>query len=162
MILTNLTFPAPQSVSFYGILPDEFTETHSTNFESIDIKSRSNPLASFAGSSARTSDISFDIHEDYLAEFNGGTADIREFIAAIKSITYPEYQGTIVVPPRILLRVGSFFKIKGYCNSCSITWKKPIRDGRFILASVSISITEALSQSFAASEVFTQEDLRRV
>lgn len=162
IILTNLTFPAPQSISFYGIMPEEFTETHSTIFEQIDIKSRSNPLASYAGSTSRTVDISVDIHEDYLAEFNGGRADIRDFVAAVRSITYPQYQGTIVIPPRVLIRIGNFFKLKGYCNSCSVTWKKPIRNGRFISATLSFSLSEALEQSYTAAEVFTKEDLRRV
>lgn len=162
MILTNLTFGAPQSISFYGILPDEFSETHQTTFETIEIKSRSNPLASYAGSTARTVDISVKIHEDYLAEFNGGTADIRDYVAAIKSITYPEYQGTVVVPPTVLLRIGDFFKIKGYCTSCTITWEKPIRDNHYIVATANFSIAEALSQSYTASEVFTKEDLRRM
>lgn len=150
-----------QHLSFYGVLPDEFTESHTANFEPFDIKSRSNPLASYGSGSARNVSISVDIHEDYLAEFNGGSADIREYIAAIKSITYPEYQGTLVVPPKVLLRVGTFLKIQGYCTSCSITWKKPIRDGRFIFATVQFDISEALEQAYSASEVFSMEDLRR-
>lgn len=162
MTLTNLTFGAPQSISFYGILPDEFTESHSTNFEQIDIKGRSNPLWAYAGSSARETSITVTLHEDYLAEFMGGSADIREFVAAIRSITYPEYQGTMTVPPTILLRIGSFFKMKGICQSCQVTWKKPIRDNRYIVADISISIAEALEDSYTASEVFSMSDLVRM
>lgn len=160
MVLTNLTFPAPQSLSFCGVLPDEFTESHSTNFEPFDIKSRSNPVASYAGSAARTVSITVGVHEDYLSQF--GISDIRDFVAAVKSITYPEYMGTKVVPPRVLLRIGNFFKMKGYCTDCSITWKKPIRNERYIYADITFSITEAINQAFAASEIFAKEDLRRV
>ena len=162
MVLTNLTFGAPQSISFYGILPDEFSESHSALFDTIEIKGRSNPLAAYSGSSARTVSITVTIHEDYLAEFMGGYADIRQFIGAIRSITYPEYRGTLTVPPKVLLRIGQFLKIQGYCSSCTVTWKKPIRDGRFIVADVSFEIVEALTNSYTASEVFSTADLRRM
>lgn len=162
MILTNLTFPSPQSISFYGMLPDDINESHSTNFEPLDIKSRSSQLFSYAGSNSRGVSFGIDVNEDYLAEFNGGRADIREYMAAIKAITYPIYQGTMVIPPSVLLRCGEFLKIRGFCNSCEISWHKPIRDGHYVNATVNISITETLSKSFAANEIFTMEDLRSV
>lgn len=161
MILTNLTFPAPQSLSFYGMLPEEFTESHATNFEQIEIKGRSSPLASYGGSSARSTEISVLIHEDYLAEFNGGKADITEYIAQIKALTYPLYKGTLTIPPKVLLRVGDFFSIRGYCANCSITWKLPIRDRHYIQAQASFAISESLPVSYTAEDIFSGADIRR-
>ena len=61
-----------------------------------------------------------------------------------------------------MLRIGSFFRIKGYCTNCEIMWRRPIRNNRYICATVNISITEALDYGFAASEIYTKEDLRVV
>lgn len=161
MILTNMSLDTPVSISFYGMLPEEFTETHSANFEEIDIKSRSSTLASYAGGSARTTEISVNLNEDYLAEFNGGGENYRldDYVATIKSLTYPMYKGVLVLPPRLRLRIGDFFKIQGFCTSCSVTWRLPIRDGRYINAGVSLSITEARSMALSADQVIQKEDL---
>lgn len=159
----NLTFENPQIISLYGILPDEFSEVHGTKYDSIEIKSRSNPLASYGGSTARTIDFTFDIHEDYLDEFEGGNmkANITDYVNKIKSITYPRYVETYVVPPRVYIKVADSFRLKGYCNNCNVVWKKPFRDGRYIYATIILSIVETLSISFTADEIFSHQDLAR-
>lgn len=162
IILSNMTFDPPQSITFYGILPDTIMEQHGASFNSMDIQSRSGPLYSYSGGSARTITIEFEVHEDYLAEFNGGYADIREYAANFKALTYPEYVKTKVEPPSVLLRVGTFIRLKGVCESSSVTWRKPIRNGRYIVADFSITLNEANANAFAASEILLMDDLRRV
>ena len=162
VILTNLTFDPPESISFYGVLPDSIQEAHQANFQPMDIQSRSGPLFAYSGGSARNITIDIDVHEDYLAEYNGGKADIREYAALFKALTYPEYKGTKVEPPSVLLRVGSFIRIKGICSSSSVTWEKPMRNGRYIVAKFSVTIEEANQLAFAASEILAMDDLRRV
>lgn len=162
VILTNLTFDPPLSMSFFGILPDDIRESHSANFEQMTIMSRSGQLQSYSGGNNRTTDISITVHEDYLAEYMGGKADIREFAAQFKALTYPEYMDSKVIPPRILLRVGKFFQFHGVCTESSVTWKKPMRNDRYICADFSISLMETNSNAFAASEILAMDDLRRV
>jgi len=162
VILTNLTFDPPQSITFYGLLPDEIAETHTANFQNMDIQSRSGQLWSYSGGNSRELSISITVHEDYLAEYMGGKADIRDYAATFKALTYPEYEGTKVKPPSILLRVGSFIKFKGICTSATVTWKKPIRNDRYIVADFNINLVEANSNAFAASEIYVKDDLRRV
>jgi len=162
VILTNMTFSPPQSMTFYGILPDEIQESHDANFTPMEIMSRSGQLFAYSGGSSRTTSINIEVHEDYLADYNGGYADIREFAAQFKALTYPEYMGPRVIPPMILLRVGDFIQFKGVCTNAQVTWKKPMRNGRYILADFSISLTETNVNSFAASEILAMDDLRRV
>ena len=161
IILTNLTLGG-QSITLYGILPDEFSESHTAAFTPMDIRSRSGPVFAYSNGGARELSFTFDVHEDYLAAYNGGKADIREYAAAFKSLTYPEYMGTHVVPPEMLLRVGTFIRFKGFCTSASVTWKRPMRNGRYILATFTLSMQEANRNSFAASEINIGDDLRRV
>ena len=160
MMLTNLTLG--HTLSFYGVLPDTITESHQANFQLVDIKSRSNPLASYDNGSARTVTINVDICEDYISQFNGGYADIREFVAKIKALTYPEYYGLIVKAPSVLLRVGTFFRMRGYCTNVEVIWHRPIRDERYLWVTLSFTISEALHKAWKASEIFNQEDMRRV
>ena len=162
IILTNLTFDPPQSVTFYGILPDDIQEQHSANFTPMEIQSRSGPLFAYSSGTARSISLDFDVHEDYLAEYNGGTADIREYAATFKALTYPEYMGTKVVPPSVLLRVGTFIRFKGICTNASVNWQKPIRNGRYLVAKFSLTLEEANDNAFAASEILAMDDLRRV
>lgn len=162
MRLTNLTTGAPLSINFYGVLPESVQESHATNFEPLSIKSRSNPLVSYSGSGTRSTSISVLLHEDYIAEFEGGAADIRRTVAKIKSLTYPQYENLRVLPPRVLLRIGDFFKIYGYCSDCQVTWKLPIRNDRYIVAEVSFTIQEALKQSFTMAEVWNMSDMARI
>lgn len=162
IILTNLTFSPPMSMTFYGILPDEISESHTANFANMDIMSRSGQLWSYSGGDSRTIDLSIEVHEDYLASYNGGKADIREYAAQFKALTYPEYTEAGVIPPSILLRVGSFIKFKGICRSSTVVWRKPMRNNRYIVAAFQLSLAEANSNAFAASEILLMDDLRRV
>ena len=162
IILTNLTFSPPKSMTFYGMLPDEISESHSANFASMDIQSRSGQLWSYSGGSSRTLSLNITVHEDYLSEYLGGNADIRDYAALFKALTYPEYKGTKVEPPSLLLRVGSFIRFKGVCTEAQVNWRKPIRNDRYIVADFNISLTEANANAFAASEIIIKDDLRRV
>lgn len=162
VILTNVTFDPPQSIEFYGLLPDTIEESHSANFNPFQIMSRSGEIQAYAGGSGRTIELDIEVHEDYLAGYNGGKADIRDYAAQFKALTYPEYEGTRVRPPEVLLRVGSFINFHGICTSASVTWKKPIRNDRFIVAEFHLSLTETNRLAFAMSEILYKEDLRRV
>ena len=149
-------------MTFYGMLPDSIQESHGANFEPMTIVSRSGQILSYSGGSNRELSLTIEVHEDYLASYNGGKADIREYAALFKTLTYPEYLDSKVVPPSLLLRVGSFIKFKGVCTNASVNWMRPMRNNRYIRAEFNISLTEANSVAFAASEIFTMDDLRRV
>ncbi|AMM44847.1 hypothetical protein SP15_048 [Bacillus phage SP-15] len=160
IILANLAFAPPQTIKFHGIIPEEFNESHSTNFEQVQIQSRSSALASYGGSNSRTANIQFDIHEDYLGEYVG-TKDITEFVAKLKALTYPRYENGVVIPPRCYLKIGSMFRIKGYPESVDINWRKPVRDGRMISATVTINFVEYVSLSWSADQIASGADLGR-
>ncbi|WJZ23501.1 contractile injection system tube protein [Listeria phage LIS04] len=160
IVLTNLAFSPPETIKFHGIVPEEISESHSTNMEQVAIQSRSSALAAYGGSNSRTTSIQFDIHEDYLIEYMG-IKDITEYVAKIKALTYPRFENGAVIPPRCYLKVGSVLKLTGYPESVDITWRKPIRDGRLIWASISINFTEYVSLSYSADEIASGSDLGR-
>lgn len=160
IMLANLTLSPPQTLQFHGIVPDEFSENHSTNYEQVSIQSRSSNLASYGGSNSRTVSVQFDLHEDYLSEYSG-IKDIGEFVAKLKAFTYPLYQNGVVIPPRCFLKIGSMFRIKGYTDSVDVTWKKPIRNGRMIAATVTMNIVEFVSLSYSADQIASGADLGR-
>jgi hypothetical protein len=161
--IVNTTFTPPQSITFYQLCPDDLTESHQENFEPVDIKSRSNPLQAYSGSSSRSIDLSIDVHEDYLRAYSQeiGKADIVAFIAQLKALTYPRYQQGVVIPPKCFVKVGDFFRMKAICTSVSVAWKKPLRDNKYISATISMSFNEILSISFSADEIASGGDLQR-
>jgi hypothetical protein len=161
--IVNTSFNPPRAINFYGLAPDDLTESHSANFEPVEIMGRSSPLASYSGGGGRTVDISLDVHEDYLKAYSNqkNVANIVEFVGQVKALTYPRYQDNIVIPPRVFIKIGEFFRMKAYCNSVSVSWKKPIREGRYIMAGLNMNFTEILSVSFSADEVATGKDLER-
>ena len=160
--ITNLVASPPWTIPLYGIAPDDIAESHSAQFEDMNIMSRSGVLMSYTGGNARSITLTFTVHEDYIIEYEGQGADIRQYVAQIKALTYPEYAGTSVIPPKVRLRAGKFILLQGVCSSVTVTWRKPIRKGRYIVADCSIEIMETNSESFAASEIITMGDLRRV
>ena len=160
--LINMTLSPPASIYLYGISPEDIAESHSAQFEDMNIMSRSGILMSYTGGDARSISLNFDIHEDYIAEYEGKNADIRDYVAAIKTLTYPRYVGPTVLPPRVRLKVGKFILLQGVCRSTTVTWKKPVRNGRYIYANCQIEIMETNSMSFDAIEIAAKGDLRRV
>ena len=160
--ITNYTLPGHPVFSFYGVIPDSLTESHGADFATMDIMSRSGQLFSYSGGTSRTIDITISTHEDYIAAFTGGKADIRDYVAKFKALTYPEYSGTVVRPPELLLRVGNCIKFHGICESASVTWQKPFRNDHYIVADLNLSLKEANRLAFSASEIFYGDDLRRI
>jgi hypothetical protein len=161
--IVNTSFNPPRSINFYKMSPDDISESHTANFENEDIHGRSSPLAVFSGGGARTTNLSIDLHEDYLRMFSPQmqNTDIVMFVSQIKALTYPRYQGGVVIPPRCFIKVGEFLMMKAYCSSVNVSWKKPLRNGRYISATVSMEFSEILSISFSADEIASGGDVNR-
>jgi hypothetical protein len=179
IMICSHVFPEPRILRFMGIVPDDISESHSTEFEAVAIKSRSSPHAAYGGSTAREISFSFQIHEDYLntaLSDDGaiahqkremqenrrirGDGNLSAFVAEIKHLTYPKYEGYFVYPPKISLKIGDDIMLKGYTTSVSVSWKPPIRNGRYIVAEISLSFVEVLEVSFSAEEIFDRTDIQ--
>ena len=91
---------------------------------------------------------------------NGSSKSLKlvDFVKDLKALTYPQYLTNIYKPPMILLEVGDFFKMRGFCT-VSVSWKKPLREGRYVNASVTIQVTEALKKSFGMDDILGSKDL---
>ncbi len=137
-----------------GLFPDDVGESQTASFDPIEIRGRSSAFAAYSGGSSRTTSLTFTLHEDYLGGYMG-IHDIREAVSLLKATIFPIYDGGgAIIPPRIYLRILNtiIFK-KAYPTDCSITWKKPIRGGRYIVAEVSMSITEIVKEAWDTFDV---------
>ena len=117
--------------------PDAISDTAQVIFEPTDIRGRSSQYFGYSHTGPRTTAIELPIHEDYLL---GGERNIKNFANRIRALAYPEYWGQ-VVPPRCYLRVGDTLAGVVLLSDVSVSWSRPIRNYRYINATISLSLT---------------------
>jgi len=148
-LIVNVLTGTPTRIE---MLPEEFSESNNADLQNIDITGRSSPLIGYAGGGPKTVSINLPLHDDLCS------LGIVQTVNNLKALTYPEYGGSIE-PPKSYLRVGTFFKIFGACESCDVTWRKPYREDHvsgemtYIYAEVSLSFTNVVEVPFSASSV---------
>ncbi len=144
-----------------GLFPNDLSENQTANFEGVSIKGRSSEFAIYSGGTSRTVNLSFELHEDYLGGYLG-IYDIRQMVSLLKATAFPIYESSgAIIPPRIYLRVADTIIInKGYSSGCNVTWKKPIRDGRYIMADVTMDITEISKRGLDTYDVANMAQYR--
>lgn len=113
-------------------LPDELTDSQPANFSEVALQGRSAPLLAYENSGPRTINFTVQLHDDYQP---GG---ILSTVHKLKALAYPKY-GSRVQAPKCYVRFGNMVKATAVCTDVSVTWKKPIRDGIYICADVSLS-----------------------
>lgn len=155
IIIVNLN--TGKEIHLDGLFPEDLSEEQSVSFEDITIRGRSSGFSAYSGGGSRTTTIIFTLHEDYLGGYMG-IDDIREVVSLLKATIFPVYENSgAIIPPRVYLRIGDTINFKrAYVTSCNVTWKKPIRNGRYIVADVNMGVTEILK---VALDTFDVEDM---
>jgi hypothetical protein len=118
------------------VIPDVVSYSYQPNFQSAQILGRFSPIYLYSNGSDETFSFSMTLHEDLLPiEY----ASLEEFVNLLKSLSYPRVKSNMaLIFPRVYFQIG---ELVGFgVVTTSVTWKKPIRDGRYILADISISI----------------------
>lgn len=127
-------------------VPASVAETYGTSWETIDIRNSTEPYMGYNASGPRTVNVSFQLHDDYLSM---GVLGAVKFLTALQ---YPEYLGSLVIVPKVMALIGKV-KVVGVCTSVTVNWEKPIREGHYIMATVSMSFVSSGRSSPSMSEV---------
>lgn len=128
-------------------VPDgPITEGLQISFDSQEIRGRSALIYGYSGTGPRTISFAVRLHDDYCY---GG---IKNKVSAIKALGYPLYR-THVLAPSCYVKIGNFLKFRGILNSIDVSWDRPIRDGYYLIADVSLSFNTIEDYAPGADDV---------
>ncbi len=124
------------------IIPQNIKYSYSSSFASQAL-GKSSPAFLYTGGSDATYSFSIDIHEDMLPS---GYNNIVEFVDKIKQLSYPAAKSQTTEGEYLLeeslrtvyFQIGSIAG-KGSVNT-SVTWQKPFRNGRYVMATIGFTI----------------------
>lgn len=132
------------------VYPIEFNDTNSASFNSTSVLGRSVSYQTYNNSS-RSVSFNLTLHEE-LVRYN--YEYVHDLVAAIESANYPEYgENGIVKPPEVGFIIGDQFKIKGILTQCSASWQAPIIDGKLVMCTLSLGVTETTGP-YSMNDVF--------
>lgn len=119
-------------------IPQSVAYDYSPNFSEFDMLGRLSPVYLYTGGSDKTYSFSITIHEDMEEVSRHGT--IIDFVDKLKSLSYPT-KNTKGLPylKDVYFQVGNITGV-GIVNT-SVSWKKPFRNGRYVMADISFTIT---------------------
>jgi len=132
---------APQNETskeiYIDVIPDSVSHSYSANWEGIDFLGRISPVQIYKNGSDETYTFSIVMHEDILSgSYKGGS--IEEFIADIKSLSYPLQASSVIKLPKVYFQLG---EISGFgIVNTSVSWNKPFRDGHYVYVTIDFSI----------------------
>jgi hypothetical protein len=121
------------------IIPDTLSYSYSPNYSGQNTLGRMSPIQIYSGGSARVYSFSLLVHEDMIGT-STNFDNITDFVDAIKTLSYPFVNSLgETVKPSVEFYIG---KISGKgIVTTDISWRKPFRNGRYIVAEISFSIT---------------------
>lgn len=127
-------------------LPDSVSHSISASFESTDVPGNTNTYFGYGGTESPSISFSIQIHDDYCPK------GIIKTVAFYESLAYPAFQGRIVSPNcRVIL--GNFLRFDAICESVSVEWSPPVRDGIYLNANVSFSFRRIFRSSPQYSDI---------
>lgn len=127
--------------------PDEISDTVSAQFDPQEIRGRSSPYQGYNSSGPRTLSFSLILHDDLCKE------GILNTINRLKSLVYPGYGG-VLSTPACLVRIGDMIHMKAIVSDVGVSWQKPYRNGVYLLAEVSLTLSEVVDTPHSASDIW--------
>ena len=115
------------------VLPQEFSDTNSTEFDPVPMLGRSVNYQIYNGSSREVS---------FVLNLHSELGDVKQVVKDFQAATYPLYRKGLPAPPEVLVKIGEIFKVRGILTNCSASWKTPIVDGEYSLCDLSLGIKE--------------------
>lgn len=126
-----------EEITIKKIIPETVSYSYSANFQNNSVLGRFSPIYVYTSGSDETFSFAITIHEDMIDSKKYPT--IIDFVDTIKSLSYPRYnKKNLLVFPRIYFQLGKFAGF-GIVDT-DITWQKPIRNGRYIVAKITFTI----------------------
>jgi hypothetical protein len=129
------------------MIPQKVSYSYIPSFSAQHILGRASPVFLYTGGSNITYEFSVTLHEDALSEVQKLKYKTLEgFIDAIKMLSFPALKDADNISKgyeaslrNVYFQLGDISGL-GIINT-SVEWKKPLRDGRYIMADVSFTIT---------------------
>lgn len=153
-----------KDVCYLPVIPQEFSDTNSPNFNSVAMMGRSVEYQIY-NSTSRSVSFTLQLHEE-IAPDSGTTSlgnydYVHNVVDLIESCCYPDYdsQGAVNHPPEVLFNIGNQFRIRGVLESCSATWTTPFTDGKYVNCNLNLSVKETTGP-YSSSEIVEMKGMR--
>lgn len=125
----------------FKLIPNSLSTTYTSRIVKAAPIAVLHPINFYVGGSAKSLSFSFDIHEDINGiPASNGESSIYETLKVINRMSEPMVSGGNVIGPSIYLQLGNQFAGKGHMT-VSMSAKTPYRNGRYLLASISVNFT---------------------
>lgn len=137
--------------------PESIDESYSANFNTASMQGRSTPIHGYGDGGPKTVSFTVKLHDDFI---DSGGKDIVDIVNEIKSLSYPVYRNR-VIPPRVLVKLGSMIEMTAVCTSVGVNWQLPYgqtQSGRvsYLHADISLSFDEVRSIAPSATEIIRE------
>jgi hypothetical protein len=132
----------------WGLNPEGFEDSDSTEFAKINIPGMSHPRIQFTGGSERK--LSFVVPLHY------SQTDVARDIRTLRSWLYSEYSGGRLVraPHRLLVQFGETWQgEKWVMENCAVSYRRFDKEGNPTMADVSVTLVEYIETSKGIGEV---------
>ena len=129
--------------------PDEINDTTSTQFDPQEIRGRSSPYQGYNSSGPRVVSFELVLHDDLCKE------GLLSTVNRLRSLAYPGYGG-VLSAPACLVRIGDMIHMKAIINDVGVVWQKPYRNRIYLVANVSLTLSEVVDTPHSASDIWTK------
>lgn len=133
------------------LIPQEITYTYTPNFQEQSTLGRLSPLYSYINGSDKKIAFSVKLHED-LGSIRESYETLDGLVSKLKSLSYPSTTGGALED--VSFHLGEITG-KGIVNT-SVSWEKPFRDGRYLVANISFDITVTKEYTPVSSTEITE------
>lgn len=64
--------------------------------------------------------------------------------------------GGILHAPNSILRIGDMIHARVIVNSVGVSWQKPYRNNTYLVAEVTLDLTEVVDQPYSAADIWSK------
>lgn len=130
-----------KTIEIYNIIPEELGYSYSPNFTEQEVLGRMSPIQLYTGGSDKVYTFTLSVHEDMVMNLEGQDyKNIIDFVDDLKAMSYPYLDSTNNMrAQKIYFQIGEISG-RGYVQ-VGVAWKKPFRNGRYVMADISFTIT---------------------
>lgn len=145
-----------KSLTIKNVVPESAdVQPSQASFAPYNVISSSSPIVGYGGGGERTLSFTLNLHRD---TFEGGSEKAvsdayQDALDFFDALNYPVYNAGGVTPPMCQCSLGNSMNIKGYAST-TYSLNLPIDQfGRYMSASVRVTITEVVNVSWDAIEI---------
>ena len=130
------------TIVYFQMMP-EVTDSKSVNWNPIEIIGRSHPIWGYASSGARCLSFNLEFFAHPSKEDPTSAVWVRDTLRFLQSLTYPDYNGGVKPPHRVLVSLGQQTKMVGVIQDVSLLYHTLWKDGLPVHAEAGITVIEA-------------------